>query len=87
MVENQLVVKNHEGKDQIVNVIDIVLDNETGKKYLFYTLPDGEEIFPSILLESDTSFVLQSITDEVEFGIVEEILKNQIQLEGDSNYE
>lgn len=84
-MENQLVVKNHEGKDQIVNVIDIVLDNETGKKYLFYTLPDSEEIYPSILLESDTSFVLQAITDESEFEIVEEILKNQIQLEGDSN--
>jgi hypothetical protein len=86
-MENELVVKNHEGKDQVVNVIDIILDNETGKKYLFYNLPDSEEIYPSILLESETSFVLQAITEESEFELVEEILKNQIQIEGASDVE
>lgn len=79
---NQLVVKNSEGKDQIINVIDIILDNETGKKYLFYNLPDSEEIYPAILLESETNFVLQAISDEAEFQLVEEILKNQIQMDG-----
>lgn len=82
---NQLVVKNAEGKDQIINVIDIILDNETGKKYLFYNLPDNEEIYPAILLESETSYVLQAISDESEFELVEEILKNQIQIEGGIN--
>ena len=35
-MDNQLIVKNADGKDEAIHVIDIITDNETGKKYLFY---------------------------------------------------
>lgn len=81
-MNDQLVIKSLDGKDQIINVVDIVLDNETGKKYIFYTMAESEELYASILVEKDNSFVIQAITDDAEFDLVEEILKNQVQLEG-----
>lgn len=84
-MNDQLVIKNPEGKDQVINVIDIVLDNETGKKYIFYTMDVSEEIYASILVENENSYIIQSITDEAEFELVEEILKNKVAIEGGSN--
>lgn len=78
----QLVVKNGEGKDQIINVIDIILDNETGKKYIYYALED-EEVYVAILIEKDDKYIMQAITDEEEFALAEDILNNKIKLEGD----
>lgn len=84
-MNDQLVIKNPEGKDQVINVIDIVLDNETGKKYIFYTMDVSEEIYASILVENENSYIIQAITDEAEFELVEEILKNKVAIEGGSN--
>ncbi len=83
-MENQLVVKNAEGKDEVIEVIDIVEDRETGKKYLFYHLVDSEEIYAAILKEADTTYFLEAITDDQEWDLVEEILKNEVKLEGDT---
>ncbi len=84
-MNNQLVIKNASGMDEVVQVIDIITDSETGKKYLFYTLPDGEDIYASILNESEDTFILETITDDSEWELVEEILKNIVMVEGDSN--
>ncbi len=84
-MDNQLVVKNADGKDETIQVIDIITDNETGKKYLFYTMADSEEIYASILRETEGAFVLETITDDTEWQLVEEILKSQIMVEGDSD--
>lgn len=84
-MNNQLVVKNASGVEEVVQVLDIVTDSETGKKYLFYTLMDSEEIYASILKEAENAFMLESITDEAEWQLVEEILNNEIMVEGDSN--
>lgn len=82
-MDNQLIVKNASGRDETIQVIDIILDNETGKKYLFYTLVDSDEIYAAILKEADTTYFLEAITDDSEWELVEEILKNQIKVEGD----
>ena len=82
MMNDQLVIKNAEGKDEIINVIDIVLDSETNKKYIFYTVTGSEEIYAAILVENNDNFVIQAITDDNEFELVEEILKNKIKIEG-----
>lgn len=84
-MNNQLVVKNASGADEVIQVIDIVTDSETGKQYLFYTSADSDEIYAAILKEADTAFMLEAITDEAEWELVEEILKNEIRVEGDSN--
>ena len=52
-MSEQLVIKNHEGKDVTINVIDIVLDNETGKQYIFYSEEGYEDIFAAILIEKN----------------------------------
>ncbi len=84
-MDNQLIVKNADGKDEAIQVIDIITDNETGKKYLFYNMADSEEIYVSILRETEGAFVLETIVEDVEWQLVEEILKSQIMVEGDSN--
>jgi len=86
-MNDQLVIKNHEGKDQLINVMDIVLDNETGKKYIFYTMDELDDVYAAILIENENSFIIQAITDEEELALVEEILKNQVTIEGVSNGE
>lgn len=82
-MENQLIVKNSEGKDQTVSVIDIITDNQTEKKYLFYTMGEDEEVYASILKEKDSAYFLEAITDDSEWELVEEILKSQVIVEGD----
>ena len=84
-MNNRLTIKNATGADETIEVIDIVLDNETGKKYIFYHLLDGEDIYAAILRETDTTYFLEAIVDDAEWELVEEILKNQIQVEGDSH--
>lgn len=84
-MDEQLIVKNADGKEETIQVIDIITDNETGKKYLFYTLLESDEIYASILRETEGAFVLESISDEEEWALVEEILKSQIKVEGDSD--
>ena len=84
-MENQLTIKNASGADETIEVMDIVLDNETGKRYIFYHLLDSEDIYAAILREADTTYFLEAISDDSEWEIVEEILKNQIKAEGGSN--
>lgn len=84
-MDNQLIVKNADGQEETIHVIDIITDNETGKKYLFYTRLESDEIYASILRETEGAFVLETITDDSEWELVEEILKSQIMVEGDTN--
>ena len=81
-MKNQLVVKDAMGKDQKIDVLDIVEDRETGKKYMFYHLPAREEIYAAILKESDSAYVLEAITEDNEWDLVEQILENQGRLAG-----
>jgi uncharacterized protein YrzB (UPF0473 family) len=82
---NELIVKNAEGADQTILVVDIVEDNYTGKKYMFYNVPESNELYATILVESETSYVLESINNEEEWSIITEILQNQMKLEGASH--
>jgi len=81
-MNNELTVKNAEGKDQTISVVDIILDSATGKKYLFYNVPESKELYATILVESETSYILEAISDDEEWNLVEEILRNQVMLEG-----
>ena len=81
-MSNELIVKNADGKDQAISVVDIVSDNVSGKKYMFYNTSDSNELYATILVESDTSYVLEAISDDEEWNLVEEILRSQAMLEG-----
>lgn len=85
MMDDQLIVKNSEGKDEVINVIDIILDNETGKRYIFYTMNETDDIYASILVEKENNFIIEAISNDEEYALVEEILRNQIVIDGGSD--
>ena len=68
-----------------LGVYGIIIDNETGKKYLFYHPVDAEDIYAAILREADTTYFLEAITDDLEWELVEEILSNEVKIEGDKH--
>ena len=79
MEENntKLTVKLNE-RDVVIDVIDIVYSDEYNKEYIIYTIEgtDEEQVFVSILNESDTTFSLDTIEDENEFNHVNELILN-----------
>lgn len=77
MEENKLVVKNLDGEEITITVIDIIEDEESQKQYICYTvdgLSEGEALVSS-LEETDSSFSLGEVTDEERIQIEE--LMNQ----------
>ena len=63
-MDNTLVVKNLDGKEITINVIDIIEDTEKNKQFICYTIGDMEEIFISNLVETEDSASLDIVTDE-----------------------
>ena len=73
MKDNRLNVKNLDGNDITINVIDIIENKETGKKFICYNIENLDEVFVSSLEESEDSFQLGKVSDE-EKNIIEEIM-------------
>lgn len=73
MEENKLTVKNLDGNDIVINVIDIIENKETEKKFICYNIENLNEIFVSSLEETEDSFSLGEVTDE-EREIIEDIM-------------
>ncbi len=74
----KLNVKLNE-KDVTIDVLDIVQSEEYNKEYIVYTI-DGmpeDQIFISILNETEETYTLDTIEDENEFNFVNELLLNQ----------
>ena len=63
-MNNTLVVKNLDGKEITINVIDIIEDTEKNKQFICYTLGDMEEVLISNLVETEDSVSLETVTDE-----------------------
>jgi len=84
-VNNELVVTDESGNNKKINVIDIVQDNQTGKEYIFYTEQDKDEINASILSESEESYSLETIEDDKEWELVEQLIEDISIIEGDNN--
>lgn len=72
MEENKLVVKNMDGNDITINVIDILENTETNKQFICYTIEglDGET-FISTLEEKEESYSLGEVTEEEQKEIEE----------------
>lgn len=84
-MNNELVVTDESGNNKKINVIDIVQDNQTGKEYIFYTEQDKDEINASILSESEESYSLETIEDDKEWELVEQLIEDISIIEGDNN--
>lgn len=78
MKENQLIVNTIEGTKFLINVYDIVEKTDINKKYIIYDIDGAEEddMYISILEETETSFTLKNIEDENEYKMIEEYLEN-----------
>lgn len=73
-MENTLVVKNMDGQEIQINVIDIIEDTELNKEYICYSIEDLEDVYISLLIEnSDESISLGAVSDE-EKATIEQVL-------------
>ena len=69
--DRKLKVTIEDGSEVTVNVLDIIDSIEFKKTFIIYTVNDNEEsIFASILNESETSYSLDTITDEKEINYI-----------------
>lgn len=73
MEDNKLMVKNLNGEEISIDVIDIIEDQETGKQYICYSIDSLDDVFVSSLEETDNTFSLGEVTEE-ERTLVEELM-------------
>lgn len=77
-MNNTLVVKNLDGREITINVIDIIEDTEKNKQFICYTIGDMEEVFISNLVETADSVSLETVTEE-ERKEIEAVLAEDIE--------
>lgn len=71
MEDNKLKVTIEDGSEVTVNVLDIIDSIEFNKTFIIYTVNDNEEsIFASILNETETTFSLDTITNNNEIDYI-----------------
>ena len=70
-LENKLTLRIEDGSNVTINVLDIIDSYTYNKTFMIYTL-DGENhtVFASVLNESDTTYSLDTITDENELNYI-----------------
>ena len=84
MEDNKLKVTIEDESEVTVNVLDIIDSLEFNKTFIIYTVNDNNEnIFASILNETETTFSLDTITDKREIDYI----NSEIDRVVDSNYE
>ncbi len=84
MEDNKLKVTIEDGSEVTVNVLDIIDSLEFNKTFIIYTVNDNKEnIFASILNETETSFSLDTITNKNEIDYINKEIDRVV----DSNYE
>lgn len=78
MENSKLKVKNLNGDDIEIDVIDIIEDQDNNKQYICYTTDDSEDVYVSCLEETEDSFSLTEITEE-ERSLIEEYMNMDIE--------
>lgn len=83
--DTKLVVKLN-NQDTVIDVIDIIENNDNGKRYMLYTIDgDEEDVFMSLLEEDENSFTLLDIEDPQEAKYIEDYLEHILTKEVDNN--
>ena len=73
-----LKITDPEGKEMEIKVITILKTPDNSKSFLIYTFDDKAEnvdIYASIIKEEADSFVLDSITSEEDWNMVQEAIQ------------
>lgn len=78
MENNILKLKNSDGSDIEIEVLDIINDENSNKDYMVYRIKDQEDVLISIINQTETSFSLDTIEDENEYKAIEEYLAGKI---------
>lgn len=74
--DNSLIVKNMDGTEIKINVLDVVENSETNKKFICYTIENLSGRFVSSLEETEDSFSLGEVTEE-ERDEIEDLIMNR----------
>ena len=77
-MDRQLVVKNLDGEDLTIDVFDIIKDTDSNKEFICYAVDGDENVFISSLVETESGYTLDEVTDE-EKKVVEEYLNKNIE--------
>ena len=71
MMEIKLAITTDDGNRVVVNVLDILDSYTYNKTFLIYTFSnENKSIFASILNESDTSYSVDTITNQEEIDYI-----------------
>jgi len=71
MMEIKLSITTEDGNRVVVNVLDIIDSYTYNKTFLIYTFAnENKSIFASILNESDTSYSIDTITNQDEINYI-----------------
>lgn len=71
-----LTVTLADGRELVLDVIDILESEQFKKDFVLYTIKDKEDtIYASILNETETSYSLDTITEPAEIAYVNEEIK------------
>lgn len=76
-LNNKLVVKNEDGKEVTINVIDIIEDTVNNKQYICYNFEGMEDVFVSNLIENETSYTLETVSLD-EKKAIENVLNQEV---------
>jgi hypothetical protein len=89
MENNKLTVSIDSNKEITINVYDIIEKKDTNKQYIIYNVDESEteDIYISILEETDNAFTLKTIKDEFEYKEIEKYLIEIYDENGDLNVE
>lgn len=78
MENNILKLKDNNGNNIDIEVLDIINDENSNKDYIVYRIKDQEDVLISIINQTETSFSLDTIEDENEFKAIEDYLESKI---------
>ncbi len=76
MEDTKLNVMTETGESITIDVIDIFSLEGNDKEYILYSI--GDDVYASILVEEETTFNLQTITDEEEMNHVKKRIEELV---------
>ena len=87
MEDNKLTITIEDGTNVTINVLDIIESNVFNKTFIIYTfVGEDKTIFASILNETETTYSLDTITNEEEIDYINsEIDRVSKELDYDTN--
>ena len=75
---NSLKLKDNNGNNIEIEVLDIINDEDLNKEYMVYRIKDQEDVLISIINQTETNFSLDTIEDANEFKAIEDYLESKI---------